>query len=84
MKEILKALKEHRFSCHKQGVKDTSKIDGAIRVYHKIMDLGRVPKSTVLRIIADLIDINPKCSNTMMSQGELDHLIKILFKEYMR
>ncbi len=79
-----KALREHRFSCHKQGIKDTSKVDGAIKIYQKIASGGRVPKSVVLRIIADLMDINPKCSNTMMSQGELDHLVTILFKEYER
>lgn len=81
---ISKALlicREHRFRCFKANI-NAQRMDEVIKLVEDLKDKKRkLSKSAALRLIADMMDINPNCSNIFLSIEELDSLLAYLFPE---
>jgi len=81
--EVDKVLREHRFVCHKAGL-DVTRIDEAIKVWEDIKQGKRVRKAYLLRLIAELMDLNPECAKTVVTPEFTASLLRVLFPEYLR
>jgi len=81
--EVEKVLREHRFICHKAGL-DTTKIDSGIKIWKDIKNGKNVKKSKLLRLIAEIMEANPKCAETIVTPEFIASLLRILFPEYLR
>lgn len=81
--DVDKILREHRFVCHKAGL-DVTRIDDAIQVWEDIKNGKRVRKAYILRLIAELMDLNPECASTVVTPEYVESLLRLLFPEYLR
>ena len=81
MNAMLLYLRELRLELEKKG-KNAVRVKQTIELLDRIEKGKKIKKSMLLRIMADLMDLNKGCVDTEYDFKQIDSLAKFLFPEF--